>query len=771
MPRLLTVAAIALAVVVLVSSLGVEASVPNSAAPSPRADALSLPSDATPLPAGAVVAPLGASDPVLLTLTLASPRSVAFSEFLSAVENPRSPLYRHFLSYPEYVSEFAPSPSVSSAVAATLSTYGGRSVTVFPDRSSVTVLLTPPEVRSLLGVQLVEYGHAGAFPLYTAEGSVSLPAELRGLVTGVSGLSDRSDAGFTLHLAGSAPRPLPARSSVGSFVYNTTSGSDWFVGSDYTQLFGATQLFPGAGSVPNATFPQKVAIATLLAGGYNATTAQNLPPWDPAVVGTYFNETFPTSWPAPRVAGVPVTIGTVTPPPPGSFGGLNDSTLDEFENSLDLEMAGSMAPGASVFNFYLPGSLLENPPFYSALADDFAQALSDALAYNYSTARLAVVSGSFGLPDLNDSAWNQELLAAAATGVTVVAASGDQGNAPDQLTERDDGPWPVWPASAAFNGSGTLSVGGVSLSVSGVPTAVYNGSGSLDLEYDSNITGVTSLSAWYDNGGSGPVAGTEGGASVVFPEPSWQFHSAAQPAVVNATVLQGASTLGRTGPDVALAGNNTIATVVANATGGVFFEVLEGTSVAAPLLAGLLADVVAVESDRSRTGWAPLGFLDPEVYRIASYYAAHPSDPNDPFTDVTVGHNYVFSAAPGWDATTGWGTVNATRLLAVDENATVRGYVYTGPTPGLPPRSPGPTVPWTTIFLIFGVGIVAAVVLVALMARPSRVRQAPTVPYGAQGGFGPGAQGGVYPGATFLCPYCGAVRPAEAGRCPQCGAF
>jgi len=62
-------------------------------------------------------------------------------------------------------------------------------------------------------------------------------------------------------------------------------------------------------------------------------------------------------------------------------------------------------------------------------------------------------------------------------------------------------------------------------------------------------------------------------------------------------------------------------------------------------------------------------------------------------------------------------------------------------------------------------------VLVVIMARPNRPREAPAVPHGAYGSFGPGVQGGVYPGATFLCPYCGAVRPAEAGRCPQCGAF
>jgi len=774
MKRLLPVAAIAFSAIVVVSSLGLGAARPASGEARSSVTLLTLWSDATPLPAGVTSSPMVASDPVLVTLTLAPSRPAALSEFLSEVEDPGSPLFRHFLSFSDFVSEFAPSPSATASVESVLSGAGGRSVTAFPDRSAVSAVLTAAEVDSLFGVRLIDYGRPGALRTYTAVGSLSIPVELAGLVTGVSGLSNRNDAQFRLPLIASTLHPLVARSGLGSFVYDNGSESDWAVGSDYTQVSGATELLPGGGSVPAAIYPQKVAIATLLAGGYNSTTAQNLPPWDPAVVKAYFNQTFPANWPKPNVSGVPVAVGGGVPPPPGSFGGLNDSTLDEFENSLDLEMAGSMAPGASVVNFYLPGSLLAGPTVFSSLADDFAQALSDALAHNYSPARLAVVSGSFGLPDFNDSIWNFELGLASATGVTVVASSGDQGNAPDNLTGRQDGPWPVWPASAAFNGTGTLSVGGVSFSLQGTPTATYNGSGSLDLEYDSNISGVANLSAWYDSTDPDALAGTEGGASTVFSEPSWQVRSAAQPAIVNATVLQGSTTLGRAGPDLALSGNRTIATVTANATGEIFFTVLEGTSIAAPLMAGLLADVVAVESNRSVGGWSPLGYLDPEVYRIGSYYTAHPSDPTDPFTDVTVGHNYVFSAAPGWDATTGWGTVDAPRLLAADENATVRGYNYSGPTIGLPPRPPPPpsaSIPWSTIYLIFGAGIVAAVVLVVIMARPNRPREAPAVPHGAYGSFGPGVQGGVYPGATFLCPYCGAVRPAEAGRCPQCGAF
>ncbi|HEY1197552.1 MAG TPA: protease pro-enzyme activation domain-containing protein [Thermoplasmata archaeon] len=750
----------------------------SSAVPS----ATALVSDAVPLPIPSSPRELPASTPLSLTFTLTNPRSGELGRFLDQVEDPASPSYRHFLTYPEFVEEFAPPGSSVARVEAALDAVGARDVTAAADRSSVTAVLPARSVEQLLGVDLRAYGSAGRVPLYTAVGTVSLPPSWRGLVSGVGGLSNSATTGLV------APSKVPSRplgplsADRSQFARDNGTGEDWFLGSDYTQAYGATELFPGANSVPNATYPTSVAIATLLGSAYNQTHQANLPPWDPSVIDAYFNGTLGPGWPMPNFTGVPVTLDNVTPPSPGPFGSLNDSTAFETENSLDLEMAGSLAPGSSVYNFYFAGSLLEGSATVGDAADYFAADLAQALAYHYSPAHLASVSCSFGLPDLNDTAWNAELLTAAATGVTIVSASGDQGNAPDSLTGPSDGQWPIWPATAASNTSGSVAVGGVSLTLSGTPNSYYNASTGLTLSYDPTDGAISGVSAWYDtSGGQGAHSGTEGGVSPVYPEPSWQFQSAAQPAVINATVLQGATALGRSGPDVAMPGNATIVTDFANSTGAVFFDVLEGTSVATPVLAGLLADVVAVENHGTSGPWTSLGFIDPEIYRFASFFAAHPGASSDPFLDVTAGRNYVFSAAPGWDPTTGWGGVDAPGFLAADQNGTLLHYVYTGPTPGLPPGYSPPSsavtgVPWPYIFAIFGVGIVVAIVLVAVAARPSQPRSPPSgVPWGAQVGGPAGSAAapppGGYPGATFLCPYCGAIRPAEPVRCPQCQAF
>ncbi|MCI4372082.1 MAG: hypothetical protein L3K02_00330, partial [Thermoplasmata archaeon] len=450
--------------------------------PSPNPPALIT--DERNLSPHTTVRPLDPSTPISLALTLPYANAAKLAQLLVAVESPTSPEYRHFLTHDQFVADFAPPAASLRAVTDTLRSVGAEHVSVSGSGAVVTAVISAGSIQQLFGVRLVEYFSDRGIPLYTALGVPSLPSGLSGQIVGIGGLSDGANPYLSLGLHPSELRPVHGAAAP-QFVLSNTS-SEWFVGSDYTQAYGAAQLFPNGTAGANATFPTRVAVATLLASGYNESTTQNLPPWDPTVVEQYFNDSFPRSWPQSVPAGVPVNIDGISAPPPGSFGTLNDSSLDEFENSLDLEMAGSIAPGAALYNFYFAGSLLAGNTPVGDLANDFADDFGAALAFNYTPARLGVVSGSFGLPDLNDSEWNSYLTEAAAMGVTVVMASGDQGNAPDSQTGRNDGQWPVWPASAAFNSSGSISVGGVSLTLAGVPTTTWNGT-SLNVSFDDMV--------------------------------------------------------------------------------------------------------------------------------------------------------------------------------------------------------------------------------------------------------------------------------------------
>ncbi|HZY93106.1 MAG TPA: protease pro-enzyme activation domain-containing protein [Thermoplasmata archaeon] len=776
---------------------------PAPLGPAHRGESNSLPgqitTDARPLPPGTPTTPLAGSTQITVTISLRPQNAASLSQYVQASAAPGFNR-GSYLTEAQFEARYSPNSSQVALVQSYLASYAATHVTVTTDHLGVDAVMTANAVEASLGVQLEQVGSFAGRPLYTAVGTPSMPSALRAAIAGIGGLSDLANAGFSgeLHrLSALAPTSGP-----GSFVLNNNSGPQLFIGSDFTQAFGVGALLPGTSTLANATFPTQEAVATILMSGFNNTTQSDTPGFDPIAVSAYFNDTFPAAWPHPTVVGVPVTVAGRTAPPPGGSGAIEDSSLDATENALDLEMAGSLAPGATVANFYFPASLYLSTaanPSVGDVADYFATALSAALSYNYTGASLVAVTNSFGLPDLNDSLWNTELLHAAALGVTVMAASGDQGNAPNDLSGRFQGQWPTWPGTAAFDGGATIAVGGLSIQLGGSPAGTYNDSG-VNATFDPSVSGVASASAWYDNlGGAGSYSGSEGGVSTSVPEPAWQFDSAAQPTIANVSGAQGVSSLGRSEPDLAFAGNTTVA-YTAHDAGGVYFETLQGTSIASPTFAGFLAACAAVAGH-------PFGVLDPELYRIASFYAAHPG-PGDPFVDVSTGANYFFSAGPGWDPVTGWGFLLAPAFLSADANASVEGYVYVGPTPGLPPgglpaHGPSASVPTLTL-VILGVAIAVAVVIVILVARPKPPRglpppyygpPAPPVPayspappppgypgpsppagppsYAYSPGVPPTGHGGAPPvsPATFHCPYCGTMRPAEPVRCPGCGAF
>ncbi|MCI4318730.1 MAG: S8 family serine peptidase [Thermoplasmata archaeon] len=738
--------------------------------------------DRAKVPPGVESQPLPAATSVHLTVVLRPLNASGLVQLDRALAAARSGSPPPFLTETQFVARFSPPPSAVRSVEQYFAGYGGHGFTVTGDRLGVSFDGPSGALAEALGTHFVLLGRTGARPVYTASEAPTLPVAFGSLVAGVGGLSDVEESYLRLAVSSHLPMPRPVGRSIEQYVVDPNSGGEWFLGSDYAQLLNDSSLFPGRSTLPNATFASHEAVATILMSGFNDTTQQDLPPFDPVAVEQYFNDTFPPSWPHPNVSGVPVTVAGVTPPSPGFYNGANDTTLDEEENSLDLEMAGSMAPGASVVNFYFAASVYDgqsSTATVGSLADYFAAALAAALDHNYSGARLAAVTNSYGLPDLNDSLWDIEMLHAEALGVTVVAASGDQGDAPNEVSGRFQGQWPTWPGTAAYNGTGTLAIGGVSLTATGLPEGSFDGT-NLTAGFDGNMTGVSSLRTWYETrAGPGNLSGSEGGVSSEYPEPYWQFHSAAQPTIANASAQEGVGALGRSEPDLAFPANATIA-YVARDVSGTYFDVLEGTSVASPLFAGMLAEAAAVAGH-------PFGFLDPELYRMASYFAAHPG-PMDPFVDIASGSNFIFTAGPGWDATTGWGLLDPGKFLAIENDSAVRNYQYTGPTPGLPPVPPpilppqGVTSALSAVVLIL-VGLLGAVVVVVVILvgrRPKVDAPPPYPPYGTYVPPPPGATGGYVPppptthpftpgGWTFACPYCGRIRPAEPVPCPSCG--
>src|SRR5437016_5382155 len=284
-------------------------------------------------------------------------------------------------------------------------------------------------------------------------------------------------------------------------------------------------------------------------------------------------------------------------------GGMNAPTGDpnqaDGEVALDIEVAGSVAQGASIAVYFAPNT-----------DRGFLDALTTAI--HDTTNNPSVISISWGGPE---NEWTQQAMMAfdaacqdaATLGVTVCTASGDNG-ATDGAT---DGQLHVdFPASSPA----ILACGGTTLDATG--------------------NQIKDEEAWNELATGGGATG--GGVSQVFALPSWQ-QNAGVPKAPNGM-------LGRGVPDVAGdADPNSGYQIVVDSQA----DVVGGTSAVAPLWAGLIALL-------NQQATHAVGYLNPLLY-------AAPVEAT--FHDINVGNNGGYQARPGWDPCTGLGTPDGNGLM------------------------------------------------------------------------------------------------------------
>ncbi|HYB69762.1 MAG TPA: S53 family peptidase, partial [Candidatus Bathyarchaeia archaeon] len=421
-------------------------------------------------------------------------------------------------------------------------------------RRSVVLSGTARTFSAAFGVRLARYEHPGG--TYRGRtGTLSVPANLRDVVEGIFGLDDRPQASPHLRIATSPEGVASPHAQGGSFTPPQVA-----------------RLY----SFPTATGTGQCIGLIELGGGFK-----------PADLATYFQSIGVS--PAPQVVAVSVDHGANAP-----GGGVNGP---DGEVMLDIEVAGSIANGARIAVYFAPNT-----------DRGFLDAITTAV--HDTKNKPSVISISWGSAEASWTAqamqaFDQAFQAAAAMGVTVCVASGDNGSSDG---EQDGQNHVDFPASSPH----ALGCGGTRLA----------GSGST----------ITSEVVWND-GASGGATG--GGVSAVFARPTWQ--SAAH------VPTPGQKTGGRGVPDVAgdadpvsgyrvrVDGQNTV---------------IGGTSAVAPLWASLVA---LVNQQKGK----PVGFVNPSLY--ASPASLH---------DITSGNNGAYKAAPGWDPCTGLGSPNGAKLTS-----------------------------------------------------------------------------------------------------------
>jgi subtilase family serine protease len=302
---------------------------------------------------------------------------------------------------------------------------------------------------------------------------------------------------------------------------------------------------------------------------------------------------------------------------------FNPANADEVnwtgEIALDVESAHAVAPAAKIDLVIAKND--QDPAILSALQYVVEHHLGSVLSQSYGEAESCEASSVV-------KADHTLFAAAEAQGMTVLAASGDNGA-----------------AQPSCNGSTYLRS-------ASVPAAdpLVTGVGATSLTASQPAGGYKSETAWNDTYGS-----SGGGYSKLFARPSYQ----------NGFVPSG----GRGVPDISYSGDVNNGLLIAWSQGvaanvGNIYE-FGGSSAASPQWAAIIA--LADQSGHRR-----LGFLNGDLYSLA-----HGSRYAYVFHDITRGNNTVsaagsnnetvritgYASAKGWDAVTGLGTPNVAHLL------------------------------------------------------------------------------------------------------------
>ncbi|HVN03144.1 MAG TPA: S53 family peptidase [Bryobacteraceae bacterium] len=461
----------------------------------------------------------------------------------------------HYLSREEFARRHGAGPEDVESVRRFAARHNLQVVDVHPGRRSMTLLGRVADVAQAFEANL-QTATIDSHYFRLRTGELTIPADLEGIIGGVFGLDTRPQA-----RAHFRTRPAIRARAAGDTSYNPPA-------------VAALYRFPSAGNGAGQT----IGIIEL-GGGYNDSD-----------LTAFFSA---LNLPVPSVTSVSVDGGSNQP--------SGDPNSADGEVGLDIEVAGAIAPGASIVVYF---------------AGNTSQGFLDAIttAIHDQAHNVNVISISWGGPE---PTWTQQAMQsydqafqdAQALGVTICVAAGDNGSSDG---ETDGNAYVDFPASSP----NVLACGGTRLAGS-------NGT-------------IQSETVWNDGADGGA---TGGGVSETFPLPSYQT-SAGVPVSVNASRFAG-----RGVPDVA--GDADPATGYEITVDGQSI-VVGGTSAVAPLWAALVALL------NQQLG-KPVGFLNPQIYAPAAQSG---------FRDITSGNNGAYSAASGWDACTGWGSPIGTALLA-----------------------------------------------------------------------------------------------------------
>ncbi|KOV60639.1 peptidase S53 [Streptomyces sp. MMG1121] len=570
------------------------------------------------------------------------------ARFADAVATPGSAEFHHYLSPRAYTDRFGPSAAHAKALAAWLSAEGLTQVHVSGDRDYVSATGPVSQVQSAFQVRINRYRgkDANGRPrvIQSNDRDVSVPAALAPEVLGVTGLG--------------GPRPAAPRSAAMLAAGRSAEAVKAPACSRYwaqrTQTFHPAYRGLTQGSLPVCGYTagqiRAAYGATWTDTGKGQTVALTEDETPTAMFQTLKDYAKANHLPAPKPSQFrEVRAGKSCGTTPAPTHGAAQSAAVNDEAEMDSEAVYALAPDANQLMVIGEGC-------------DEDQALLDAA--------LAVLTGDGHRPSasIESNSWQIPLgevpeqtvhaidLRAAAEGVGAYFASGDTPG----LTATDSDPY-------------VMAVGGTSLGIGAADNRVFETGWSDDY-------GSLDHGKWTDLG----VSGGGGGTSLDYGQPAYQ--KGVVPASMSRVRIGKRIATDRAVPDLAADADPDTGLLtgytesVGNGKPGPYRTMVNaGTSLACPLIAGLVAD-----AQQGRT--SAFGFINPLIYRLAGTRAFHDILPvsasapqqnrgaylpaNGPAdsagVDVFDSQEHAYTqqvTAKGYDTMTGLGTPNGAAFI------------------------------------------------------------------------------------------------------------
>jgi subtilase family serine protease len=573
------------------------------------------------------------SAPAQKQLTVLLPLKVdqsGLAAFATAVSTPGSAQYGHYASMSTLARRFGASSTVRARVISFLRRNGATHVAADHTGLDVSATVSVARAQRLFGTHLSSFKtdtKSGIARFVAPESTAHLPGALVGDVTGVVGLDTQP----------LATTPAPAPQSLSGAAEGTSlhalqpaDRGDINLGSAYLPRTGTASGCaagrPKAGGFTPNQYLTAYGLSPLQSGGFTGAGERvallEIDGFKASDIAR-FDHCFKLPTPHLKVFGV----GLRQPLAPGG------------ETTLDLEVLTAAAPRLSNVDIY------ESSPVASAVLKSLISAIESK------DQRPDVVSASLGgcesgnlrsLGQRGIGLYETAFEVAAATGISVLAASGDDGSS--TCVDRKGNPTRKlavsFPASSPF----VTAVGGTNIALNAA----------------NQITGSV---VWNDGPAQAAAAG--GGNSMLFGEPSYQdaFQTSARRELPDVSLLA----------DLA-PGYEIFCTAKPQPCTSHGWLFIGGTSAGTPLLAG---GVALADQALRQAGRSGLGFVNPLLYSIASSNAAlaAPVTATSVFSDVTRGSNDLWAtqgkplgcctAISGYDDASGLGEINVANLTAV----------------------------------------------------------------------------------------------------------